>query len=59
MVGGLDPRDDRQTQFEAGGPATAVEDVLLQEAENDSIAALSAQVPTLPLEANLGARYAG
>ena len=33
VVGGLDPGDDRQAELVAGGPAAAVEDVLLQQAE--------------------------
>lgn len=33
VVGRLDPADDRDAEFGAGGPAAAVEDVLLQETE--------------------------
>lgn len=50
VVGLLDPGQDRQAQLVAGDPALTVQDVLLQQAEEDSIAALSAQAPTRPID---------
>lgn len=40
VVGPFDPGHDRDPQLGAGGPAAAVQDVLLQQAEKDSMAAL-------------------
>jgi hypothetical protein len=48
VVGLLDPGDDREAEFFAGVPALPVENVLLQQGENDSIAALSPQAPPGP-----------
>ena len=50
VVGALDPGDDGQPQLLAGGPALAVQDVLLQQAKKDSMAALSPQAPTRPMD---------
>jgi hypothetical protein len=50
VVAALDPGDDRRPQLLASGPALPVEHVLLQQREKDSIAALSPQAPTRPIE---------
>ena len=50
VVGVLDPDDDRQAESCAGLPPPAVEDVLCSRLKNDSIAALSAHAPTLPID---------
>ncbi len=50
VVGPFDPGDDRGPELLPGGPGTAVEDVVLQQAENDSMAALSPAAPTLPTD---------
>jgi hypothetical protein len=41
MISALDPGDDGQTQLLPRRPALTVQDVLLQQRENDSMAALS------------------
>ena len=56
VVGAFDPGDDRDAQFLAGGPAAAVEDVLLQQAKKDSMAALSPAAPTRPIEPTMSWR---
>ena len=51
VVGALDPGDDRDPQLVAGVPVALVEDVVLQERdESISIAALSPQAPTRPMD---------
>jgi hypothetical protein len=46
----LNPGDDGQAEFFAGVSASCVENVLLQQGENDSIAALSPHAPTRPID---------
>jgi hypothetical protein len=50
VVGLLDPGDDRQAEFVAAGPAPAFRTFFCSSAKNDSMAALSAQVATRPID---------
>jgi hypothetical protein len=52
---GVGAGDDRDEPFLAGAPVTAVEHVVLQ-SETDSMAALSAAKPALPIEPTVECR---
>lgn len=55
MAGPLNPGDDRDAQFLAGGPGMAVRDVLLQQAEEGhSMAALSPAAPVFAQSSGRG-----
>lgn len=50
VVGGVDPTDQREAQLLAGGPFLTVETLVWTRLKKDSMAALSAQVPTAPID---------
>jgi hypothetical protein len=50
VVGPFDPGHDRGAEVLPSHPGAAVEDVLRNSAKNDSMAALSPQAPTLPID---------
>lgn len=50
VVGTFDPSRDGQPEVLPGEPALTVQDVLCSSEQNDSIAALSAQAPTAPID---------
>ena len=49
MVGPLDPGHDREPEFLASGPGTAIEDVLLQQRE-EALHGRVVAAPTRPIE---------
>ncbi len=50
VAGAFDPGHDRDPQFLAGGPGVPVENIVLQQREELSIAALSPAAPTRPID---------
>jgi hypothetical protein len=50
VIGPLDPGNDRDPQFLAGGPASAVEDVLLQQTEEELHGRVVTDCPDLPID---------
>ena len=50
VVGAFDPGDDREAELVAGRPGLPVQDVLLQQRKNESIAALSPAAATRPID---------
>jgi hypothetical protein len=50
MVGAFDPGDDGDAQLVSGVPPAAIQNVLLQQTEKLSMAALSPAAPTRPID---------
>ena len=50
VVGAFDPGDDREAELFSRVPALAVETFFCSKLKNDSMAALSAQAPTRPID---------
>ena len=50
MIADLDPADESEAQIFSRLPASGVEHVLLDEGKKDSMAALSPQAPTRPID---------